>query len=299
MLRFACTQCGKCCNRSPEVELSEAAPLADVFVFRLMFRLYSLPNQLSDFSAESETAHRSAAFFERKRLLAAFAARKIPVRVRRNGRTADHTKYLMISALALDTSPGVCSALSGTLCGIHERRPLSCRSVPFHYSRGETSAEADLAAFVATPGFQCDTSDAADVVMAAGRIVAPDYADVRARAIALAGSDRAWATAIVRRMKGTPAGTCLPTLEEIEANAQFAATTVSMRVAWQIGADAGLIAPGECERLTELQLQAIGQALADGRCSAVSRQTLMEMQTEYRQELRSPATLEVRQEASR
>ena len=46
--RFSCTQCGKCCNRSPEVQLSEAAALADVFAFSLMFRLYSLPQQLSD-----------------------------------------------------------------------------------------------------------------------------------------------------------------------------------------------------------------------------------------------------------
>ena len=39
---FACTQCGKCCDRAPEVELGEAAALADVFVWQLLFRLYSL-----------------------------------------------------------------------------------------------------------------------------------------------------------------------------------------------------------------------------------------------------------------
>jgi Fe-S-cluster containining protein len=277
--RFACTQCGKCCNRSPEVELSEAAALADVFVFRLMFRLYWLPNQLSDYAGEvGATANRSAVFYERKRLLGAFAARKFPAKVRRNGKAVDYTKYLMISALAVDTTPGACSALNGTRCGIHRRRPLSCQSVPFHYSRGEATAEGDLAAFVATSEYQCDTGATADAVLSDGKIVGPGYSAVRDQAISLAGRDRAWASAIVRQMKGGP----LPTLEEIEANAQFAATTISMRVAWQIAADAGLIATGECERLTQLQLQAIDRELASGRCSRDACQTLMEMRAEYR-----------------
>ena len=43
--RFACTQCGQCCNRPPEVELGEAAALADVFVLRLLMRIYSLPRR--------------------------------------------------------------------------------------------------------------------------------------------------------------------------------------------------------------------------------------------------------------
>ena len=49
--RFACTQCGACCNRSPEVELSEAAALADLFVFRLMFRIYERPRAFAGYLA--------------------------------------------------------------------------------------------------------------------------------------------------------------------------------------------------------------------------------------------------------
>ena len=111
--RFACTQCGRCCNRSPEVELSEAAALADVFVFRLMFRLYWLPRSLRDHGERGEPA---AIFYQKKRLLSAFAAHKSSVRLRRNGRAVEHVKYLMISALALDTRPGACSALDGNRC---------------------------------------------------------------------------------------------------------------------------------------------------------------------------------------
>ena len=40
---FACTACGKCCTRGPEMELSEATRLADVFITRLMFKLHRLP----------------------------------------------------------------------------------------------------------------------------------------------------------------------------------------------------------------------------------------------------------------
>src|SRR5438128_2583810 len=162
--RFACTQCGKCCNRSPEVELSEAAPLSDVFVFRLMFRLYWLPRHLADYRERGEsTATAEAAFYQKKRLLAAFAAHKASARSRR--------------------------------------------------MKADRSANASL-----------------------------------------------------------------PSFEEIEANAPFGATTTSMRIAWQIAADAGMMRVDEYRTLVAKQLATIERQLADG-CSANNRQTLLEMQT--------------------
>jgi Fe-S-cluster containining protein len=145
--RFACTQCGKCCNRSPEVELSEAAALADVFVFRLMFRLYRLPRALADFSNRTTATESAELFYQRKRLLSAFAAHKCEKRMRREGKLREFTQYLTISALALDTRPGACSALTEGRCGIYERRPLACRTVPFHYSHAEASFERDFDSF--------------------------------------------------------------------------------------------------------------------------------------------------------
>lgn len=272
--RFACTQCGKCCNRAPEVELSEAAPLADMFVFRLMFRLYWLPNRMSD----SADAGSSAAFFEKKRLLGAFAAHKASVKVRRNGKAVDSTRYLVVSALALDTGQGTCPALDGTRCSIHDRRPLSCRSVPLHYSRPQALAAADLAAFVATAGYECDTGDSADAVVTGG-IIEPAYAAARADALALAERDRPWAEAIVREMKAGRTG--LPAMQQIEDNACFAATTIPMRAAWQVAADIGLISRDECDRLVELQLEVIDRELMAGGCSDECRQTLFEMRAEY------------------
>lgn len=275
--RFACTQCGQCCNRAPEVELSEAGRLADVFVFRLMFRLYWFPNQLrDDLEPGPKTASAAAAFYEKKRLLNALAASKYPAKVRREGKPTEHTKFLMISALALETRAGACSALKGTLCSIHERRPFSCRSVPFHYSRAEASAEEDLQEFVATAGYRCDTSGAAPVVLRDGRIVDPDMRSDRNNAIVLAGDDRRWSAAIIRHM-----GASCPSLGDIEGNAQFGATTISMLVAWQIAVDAGLIDRAERDRLIRLQLLAIERELAETRCPLDARLTLTEMRGEY------------------
>lgn len=277
-LRFACTACGACCNRPPEVELSEAAALADIFVFRLMFRLYQLPRR----HAEDRDGQGADAFYESKRLLAAFAARKYAAKRRDGGKAVEITKYLTISALALDVGAGACPALGGGRCGIYARRPLACRTVPFHYSRPEASAASDLAAFVATPGYRCDATSAAPVVLAAGRIVAPQAREARDAALALAGRDRAWKEAILRRMKSGADKDGPPGLREVEANAPFGATTVSMHVAWRIAAEAGLLDAGTCDALIAAQAATIDRALAAPTCAAAARETLGEMRTEYR-----------------
>lgn len=267
--------------------MSEAAALADTFVFRLMFRLYWLPVHESRSRAARDCGANTAdTFFERKRLLNAFAARKYPLKLRRDGKAVAYTKYLVISALALDTIGGACSALLDNKCGVHDRRPLSCRSVPFHYSRTEASGAADLTAFVATKGYECDTSDAAPIVWDSGRVIDADIAAARSQALAVAQQDRRWSDAIVRRMNAkSSASSSLPSVDEVEANARLGAMTTSMQVAWRIAADAGLIAPGECDRLVAAQLDAIGGELARPGCSQEARRTLGDMQAEYRQHL--------------
>lgn len=271
-LRFACTSCGACCNRSPEVELSEAAPLADRFVFRLMFRLYELPRSGA-----------GADYYESKRLLAAFAGRKYAAKARHgDGRPVETMRYLMVSALSLDTGTGACGALSEGRCTIYDRRPLACRTVPLHYSRPEAGAEQVLAAFVATPGHDCDTGKDAPVLLEGGRIVDPLLRTARAEAVALAGDDQAWREAIVRRLKTGSAEASLPSLGEIEANAAVGAMTTSMRVAWQIAAEAGLIEAAECRRLIESQVALIDRELAVPGRPADARETLAEMRSEYR-----------------
>lgn len=277
-LRFACTQCGQCCNRSPEVELSEAATLADVFVFRLMFRLYRLPWGLGG----------SEAYFQKKRLLDAYAARKRPIRVRVAGRIVEETEYLVISALTLDTGAGACSALEGERCGIYARRPFACRTVPVHYTGVEATAEADLAAFVATPGYRCDVGEAAPVAIEDGRIADPALRQARAEALGMAERDGPWKQAIVRRMKaGQSGGLPLPSLRQVEAAAGRGTLTTSMRAAWQVAADAGLIGGAECQALIGAQLSAIERELALGRAAPDALETLSAMRVEYRHRLKS------------
>ena len=289
--RFSCTQCGKCCNRSPEVSLSEASALADVFVFSLMFRSYALPSRLSEsIGPDEQAADATAAYYEKKRLLGTFAAHKRPARHYRGGKVARSDNHLLISALAFDDGRGACNALADGRCGIYDRRPLACRTVPFHYSRAEALAASELDAFVATPGYRCDTSAAAEPVLAGGRIIAPDLKAARFEAIATAKRDRRWSEAIVQRMKSrSPAADGLPTVTQVEAGAPFGATTTSMLAAWQIAADAGLIAPAECVRLANLQVEAIARELNAGACSRHARDRLADLQAGYRSYLNDRA----------
>jgi Fe-S-cluster containining protein len=280
--RFACTSCGACCNRSPELLLSEAAALSDVFVFRLMFRLYELPRTLAGALASGDAkAGSGEAYYESKRLLASFAARKYAAKRKQGGKSVDYMRYVAISALTLDSGAGACTALGNGRCGIYERRPLACRTVPFHYSRPEALAESDLAAFASTPGFACDTGAGAPIVLEAGRIVGPEARRARADAIALAGQDRPWAEAIVRRLNTSSDSYALPSLREIEADAPFGATTISMHVAWRIAAEAGVIGPETCRTLIAAQAALIDRELASPRYTSSTRETLGDMRAEY------------------
>jgi Fe-S-cluster containining protein len=286
-LRFACTQCGACCNRSPEVELSEAAGLADMFVFRLMFRLYQLPRTLAGYLASGAApAGSGEEYYQSKRLLAAFAARSWSSKRRQAGKAVETVNYLTLSALTLDRGAGACSALRDGRCAIYARRPLGCRTVPFHYSRPEALAGPDLGRFVGTPGYCCDTGPGAPIVIDAGRIVDPGARLAREDALALAAQNRNWAEAIVRRLKAGAPDDSLPSLAEIEANSTYGAMTTSMRVAWQIAAEAGVIGAATCEALIATQAALIDRELASGRCAPDTRQTLTEMRTEYRAVLR-------------
>lgn len=288
--RFACTACGKCCDRAPEVELSEAAALADIFVFRLLFRLYRLPSSLRDYVDEKTPSPATGEqFYQRKRLLAACAARKSRSKLARSGKLVEHDDYLIVSALALDSGTGACSALTDSRCGIYERRPFACRTAPFHYSRVEASLGGYLDAFVGTPGYDCDSGDSAPVVIEHG-LIADNIRRERDEALALVRRDAPWHRAIVQRMKAplwNDAG--LPALREVEANAPLGATGTSMRIAWRIAVEAGLMWEDECAAAVAAQLRTIERELAGGSCAPAHRQTLEEMRAEYRLSLQPAA----------
>lgn len=252
---FGCTRCGACCVRSPEVELSEAAALADTFVFRLLVRLH--PGNGNE-------------------RLKQFAAARVP---------GSPPAYLTLSALTVDAGEGRCAALQGRLCAIHERRPLSCQSVPLHYSRSNGGLIEAFDRFVTVPEHDCDTSPDAPMLLSDGEAVDPAIADARRDAIVCAQADREWKKAIVDRMKdGRDAG--LPTIDEVRAHAATGALTTSMRVAWQIAAERRWMTSDRLAEIITKQVSVIDRML-DGKLSSVSRQTLGEMRAEYALALRT------------
>lgn len=281
--RFACTQCGQCCNRPPEVELSEAAALAEIFVFRLMFRLYSLPRSSANYRPAQGNV--GDEYFQVKRLVAAFAAHKYPAKSKLDGKVVEHMQYLTISALALDLGIGACGALNQGACGIYSYRPLACQTVPFHYSRTEAMITEVFDSFVASPGYACETSADGTVVIERGRIVDEAVLETRARAQSLANDDRRWKSAIVRAMKHR-SGIGLPSMREVEANAHRGVLTTPMHIAWQIAVEAGLMSVEECHTLVAAQERAIGEALVMKGIASEVNETLLQIRHRNRAFLR-------------
>src|SRR4051794_17780483 len=94
-----------------------------------MFRLYWLPRKFSDhLSLRRPEDGASSIFYEKKRLPEAFAAPKNAVRLSRDGKPVAYARYLMISALALDTSSGECAA---GVCSPGPKRVSSTRTESF------------------------------------------------------------------------------------------------------------------------------------------------------------------------
>ena len=277
--RFACTQCGQCCNRAPELELGEAVALADVFVLRLLMRIYSLPRSLNDYASALPPGQASAEFYQSKRLLGAYAAASWNARVQRHGKVVDYVQYLSLSVLPLDLDGPSCPALTDNKCSIYERRPLSCRSVPLHYSRPEAAAVRDLDAFVVSPGYRCEVSADAPLVIAEGRIVDPATAAAWLAASDQAQRDRNWKVALVKAMKAGQHG--LPTPRMVEQQAANGALSGSMFGAWSVAVGAGLIAASDLQHLLQSQCGLIERTIQRGAAPDASA-TLAEMQREYR-----------------
>ena len=242
--RFACTSCGRCCDRGPEMELGEATRLADTFIMWLLFKVHSVPT--SDRSAWAGQWWRDRqsriplrpALDEAQRHLGAFASR------RRVDKMRDRQVFLEISAIVHDGGAGHCPALEANLCGIYDRRPLSCRTVPIHYSRAPSTLRTYLDQFTATPGYACDTGEAAPVIVDGNKVVDPRVKDSREQAIALAKADRRWKQALVELMEDEDraAAVGLPGHDAVlNASDNGYATMLPMIVAWRVAHRAGLL----------------------------------------------------------
>ena len=244
MRRFGCTSCGNCCNRGPEMELSEATALADRFITSVVFKAHSLPeSDRCGWAAEWWRNHDTRipirpALEEQRRHLNHFASR------RRVERRRERQVFLTISAIVNDDGRGRCPALAGNLCSIYDARPLTCRTVPMHYSRPRSVLQSYLDQFTATPDYRCDTSSTAPIILDGNRIVDAAVERHREEAISLARKERAWKDQLLLLMdddrKAEAAG--LPTYDAVLANTdQGYATLLPMIVAWRVAKDRGLL----------------------------------------------------------
>lgn len=257
--RFSCTSCGKCCDRGPEMELSEATALAETLVTSLLFKAHSIP--LSERTEQAAQWWREqgsriplrAAFEEKRRHTALFASRRRSER--RNGREV----YLEISAIVDDYGGGRCPALTNGLCGIYERRPLTCRTVPLHYSRQPSVLQSYIDQFTATPGYECDTTGS-PVILRGSSIVSPDLRHYRERAVEMAKADRKWKEQMLSFMDDPKAAerAGLPTYDAILTNTDNGyATLLPMIVGWRIAEYASLITSAELRGICAAQVALI------------------------------------------
>jgi Fe-S-cluster containining protein len=244
MRRFACTACGACCNRGPEVELGEATALADVFVTQLLFKVHSLPlyprSRRAAQWAELQRSRLPAeqALEEERDLL-----RRIAVRERID-KAKGRSLHLAISALTLDREAGKCPALVERRCSIYASRPQACRTVPLHYSRPASVLGGYLDRFVATPGFECNVSPDAPVVLNGCAIVDASALQARDDALSSVDAERPWKAAIAAVMDDarSAAAADLPTFDDVlrQSDAGYA-TLAPMLAAWRIGRDLGVL----------------------------------------------------------
>jgi Fe-S-cluster containining protein len=251
--RFACTACGKCCNSGPEMELSEAAPLADKFITSLHFRIWALPLSVAARGAAASNLE------EHRRQLSHFSVRE------KKDRAKGRSLYLTISARTVDREKGRCPALVDKRCGIYDKRPLSCRAVPLHFSKPDSLLGAALDSFVRTPGYMCDTSSNAPVLLDGERVMDASVQQSREGGLALAKSDLAWKKKILSLMddpdRAQAAG--LPTYESVLRNFDAGyGSSVSMLAAWRVARDLGMISPKSLQDICEKQIVLIEAEIA-------------------------------------
>ncbi len=286
-LRFACTACGLCCNRGPEMELTEATALAGVFITQLLFKMHSLPlyphsKRAAQWSeGRTSSLPRVEALEEERTHLNKFTARE------KIDKSKGRSLHLTISALTLDREKGKCPALADKRCSIYPSRPSSCRTVPMHYSRPASVLGGYLDSFVSSPGYECDVSADAPVVFDGRAITDTSVEAARREALELVRSEMGWKTAIAALMDDNHAALAagLPTFDDVlsHSDAGHAAVT-PMLVAWRVARDAGLISRETFKSVCQNQIALIKAELDCGPDLDVASR-LVDLLSDYEREV--------------
>jgi len=271
------------------MELSEATALADRFITSVIFKVHSLP--INERSANAATWWRNQgsriplrpALEEERRHLSLFASR------RRSERRCDRQIFLTISAAVEDDGRGHCPALAENLCSIYDARPLTCRTVPMHYSRPPSVLRDYLDRFASTPGYGCDVTQTAPTILDGNRIVDPTILRVRDEAIRIAKEERAWKEHMLLLMDDAEQARVaqLPTYDAVLTQSDNGyATLLPMIVAWRVAWKQGLLSTEMFQELCRKQASLIKAELArkrEGLASIGLLETLALYEAELRQ----------------
>ncbi|MBC7506358.1 MAG: YkgJ family cysteine cluster protein [Sandarakinorhabdus sp.] len=198
-------------------------------------------------------------------------------------RRRQRTIHLEISALTFGARKDRCLALLDDLCSIYASRPLSCRTVPLHYSRPLSVIGEYLDSFTSTAAYSCDTSDDAPVLLKGASIADPLAKEARSEAFKLADTDRDWKHSLVERMvrADTALAAGFPTYEVVAANSdRGSATMVSMLVAWRVARDIGLLSTSDFRKVCHSQFSLLTAAL-DAASDPHVHSDLREMLSDY------------------
>lgn len=150
---FGCTACGKCCEGWLPLSIAEALAHADRFPLFLLWTPVRPGGKSYDLSA------------------------KLGITLKLKNRKQAAVRVTPLSYVPTGMA---CPALATDgLCGIHETKPLRCRTMPLSASRVE-SDQTDL--LLPRPGWACDTSPQAPKVYVDGKILLrDDFAAERAQ----------------------------------------------------------------------------------------------------------------------
>jgi len=188
MLRFACTECGKCCGEAPEMSLLEAFRLGDVFIPSIAYKLTRIPKDDNEAGFDSIKLHPD---FEGmsprefvKDIRESVAVKAGAMLTGEPGWDA----YIFLTARPWHYKRVGCSALDGKRCTIHDRRPMTCRTVPVRYDVPESllvrAFHGTVTRGKAAPDpYECDTSEKAPVFLDGGAL--KDAAYIADRKVAI------------------------------------------------------------------------------------------------------------------
>jgi Fe-S-cluster containining protein len=247
------------------MELGEAASLADKFMMSVLFKVHSLP--LSDRSGWAGQWWRNQqsrlplrpSLDEGRRHLGQFAAR------RQVDKSRDRQLFLDITATVNDDGRGQCPALAGGICSIYDVRPLTCRTVPMHYSRPPSTLQSYLDGFTSTPDYGCDTTDSAPVLLDGNRVIDAQIQADREKAALQARQDRRWKARIVAMMDDDfqADSVDLPTYAAVINNSDGGhATLLPMIVAWRVAVIDGSLSQEAFRAICENQARLFKNAIA-------------------------------------